>query len=75
MGCNCKATKTINTINELYGDGKKDVKLNFNTILLRLLFLIMIIVMSPFFLIYIIFRGIFYKKPIDISKILKLKHV
>jgi hypothetical protein len=26
-------------------------------------------------LIYIIFRGIFYKKPIDISKILKLKHV
>lgn len=75
MGCNCKATKTINTINELYGDGKTKTKLSFNTILLRLLFLIMIIVVSPFFLIYIVLRGIFSKKPIDISKFLKLKHV
>ena len=75
MGCNCKTIKTVNTINELYGDGKKDVKINLNTILLRLLFLIMVIARSPLFLIYIIFRGIFSNKPIDIRKILKLKHV
>lgn len=75
MGCNCKTVKTINTINELYGDGKKGVKPNLNTILLRALFFILIVVISPFFLICIVFMGIFGGKPINISKILKLKHV
>lgn len=75
MGCNCKTVKTINTINELYGDGKKGVKLSLNTILLRILFLLIVIAILPLFLVYIIFRGIFSNKPIDIRKILKLKHV
>lgn len=75
MGCNCKTVKTINAINELYGDGKKGVKLSLNTILLRALFFILIVAISPIFLAYIVFMGIFGGKPINISKILKLKHV
>lgn len=75
MGCNCKAVKTINNIKELYGDNENSRKnINLQTILLRIFILIVVIILIPFFLLWVVFAKPF-KGPIDIKKLFNLKHV
>lgn len=71
MGCNCKTVRTISTINELYGDnGKENKNMDFFTIILKILILILMLPIYFIMTICIIFAKPFIKKPIDIGKII-----
>ena len=75
MGCNCKATKTISTINELYGDNNVKKRDNLSTILLKVLFSIVLIPVYVIIFVIVCFKAVLGKGTIDISRLLNFRNV
>lgn len=78
MGCACKVNQRINEIQKIYGHGKnKNIKTNTSGTIIILLkqFLIYLLCIPfiPIIIIFLLLNSLFFKKPISIKKILKIK--